>query len=354
MKKILFLSLSFLAVACTTPTTQDFQSETRPLGEDEFVTIWRFPRSATMYEVQDTSSRHAQAMESHMAPIFQQLIPRIFADARTDKLSINESKNENEIEDQPIVDLPAAMADHHNANWQNLDPFMGVFHIIQRRNATTKGFLADEVELELVSQDPNKVMPERYFGSVRMRQLVDLEYEIEAEGTVFPLRDYLSKLVPFMYPIHYRTVDFANGLVSLDQAFQTKAMVLDGRWNEIEWLGAAPNLTEHTFVAQPAETLTALVGTYDFLPSTTGFMSEKDFSTDYTGDPQAEITIEGDNLVVNFPHKAPWFGKELFPTSTTFFFNGNGEEATFEQSETEVRFILNQGTDSEVIAVKKR
>ena len=343
---LLIVLLGF--VACTTPTTDDFQSPTRPLSADEFVTIWRFPRAATAYEVQDTSQTHAEAMDRYMAPLFQQLIPRILADARTDKLRINEQKNETQMEDQPIVDLATALEHQHGASWQNLSPLMGAFHIIQRRKADTKGFLAQELELELVSQDPNQTLPERYFGSVRMDQLVELGYQIEFEGQVYDLRDYLVKCLPYIYPIHYRTLDFANGLVTLDQAFQTKVYVLEGRWNELEWLGSTPNLTDYQANPQPAEVLQALVGTYAIDPQSTGFLADGEGKV-----PEVEIRLVEDHLLLNWLHKPPYFSTEMFPISTTSFFNGNGGTVRFEIDGAEVRFTFDAGPENHISAVRK-
>lgn len=343
MKKILLISFVLLLglSSCTVPTATDFESHARPLATDELIAIWRFPRhaSASPPEVLDTTYLHAQAMESVTTPLFQQVIPKIFADIKAGKLVIREGNDIANIDEPPIADLEAKMRERYETDWQELDPFLLVFHITQRRNVAKKGFLADELELQLIWKDPDGMLPESILGSVRMPDLLELGYTIEKGDNSYEFRQYLKQVVPYAYPIHYKNLDMANGLRTLEQAFFTKDIVLDGKWNELEWLGGEPNLSNMKKLVVPESELQTYTGMYSFEPNQGSELTIAD------GLIEVEISVEEDHLLASWPNQGPYHLYQIFAGGEGKFFTVHGDIIQFEeQSDGSLQWII-QGAD---------
>ena len=333
MKNLLCAMLTsfFLLTACTTPSVSDFQSEVKPLAADDVMVIWRFPHKASLYELLDTSSAHKASLEAHMAPFFQQVFPRIFSDAKNKKLTIWESGKDivdiTTLNDIPISNLSQKMEVHHGANWQDISPFTYAFHIIQKRNGYTKGFKATELELEIISHDPNGQLAESRLGTVRMADLKELGYSIEVEGKSYDLSSYLAKGIAYGYPISYTTTEMNAGLQSLQQAFQTKQYVLEGKWDAIEWLGSEPNLSNFRFQEKSLGELRKLVGTYVFAPD------ERSHLTNETEAIPVEIEIKEDYMKAFWPNKHQYFQFLIYPAADNKFFTTGGYEIEFKEME---------------------
>ena len=104
-------------------------------------------------ECLNTSSEHFQALEEAMNPIFDQLIPQIFKDIKNGDLIIHEPINPTSsigyMDENPIEDPLKKMNQKYyfHATWQNIESFQKVFHIVQRRKNTDRGFKADDLKM---------------------------------------------------------------------------------------------------------------------------------------------------------------------------------------------------------------
>ena len=352
MKPILIVALLVLCFsACTVPTANDFESLTRPLSQDEFIVIWRFPHQSHLQytESLDTTQAYANELRQEADPLFQQLIPRIFSDAKYGRLTIREEDEISNLDEQPIADVAGKMKTFFGANWQNIEPFMSVFHLTQRRKVSDKGFLADDLELMIIGQDPEGHLPEKYFGSVLVSDLVELGYTIEAGDKSYELRNYLEKIHSFAYPIHYKSLDMANGLTTLEQAFETKQRVLQGKWAEIEWLEGEPNLSGQRMRPITAEALQANVGFYAVVPDQGSYLSQG------TEPIQVEIVIEGNHLSAVWSNQGPYHMYRMFPTAEDSFFTVHGDMIRFDtQSDGSQQFTITDKQQIQTIGTKKQ
>lgn len=340
MKSISFFCavILFLITACTVPTANDFQSPNRPLAEDEFIVIWRFSHFPLLHEVIDSSPEHAQAMDAQMDPLFQQLIPRIFSDLKEGKLILQQEEDMADLDEQPVADIATRMKETFDGGWQNLGPYMGAFHVTQRRKEANGGFNGEELELMLIGQDPESGLPEKYLGSVRFADLERLGYTIEVGENSFDLLTYLEQSMPFAYPIHYRTTDMAAGMYTLEQAFATKRVMLEGKWGEIEWLAEQPNLSGKKMKRLSFSELQAYAGVYEFDPVEDEIVIEP-----------VEVTVENNYLHWEWAKQFPFHTNVIFPADDGTFFTINGEYSVrFEEKAPGYLKITVQGQDGKV------
>lgn len=348
MYRILGLICLALMTACTVPTASDFESPSRPLSQDEFLVLWRFPSQASPAEVLEQSPTFAASMESAMAPLFQQMIPQIFSDIKAGKLTLRMAEDIADVNEQPITDVPAWLSEHFDGSWKNIQPFMQVFHLSQRRNIKTKGFLADELELILIGKDPEGKLPERHIGAVSMNDLVNLKYTVESNDKSYALQDYLETLRPYVYPIHYLNLDAPRGLHTLEQAFGTKSMLLKGQWGEIEWLADQPNLSGYSFQPLSKETMQPFTGVYQFEANQGSDLSKGDAS--FT----VSLSIEEDHFHSDWPNQHPWFEFPIFPTTNGRFFTVNGNLIQFETLENgQMKISIEEPDGTITVGLKK-
>ncbi|MEM7368632.1 MAG: hypothetical protein AAF587_08500 [Bacteroidota bacterium] len=336
-----------ICAACTVPTASDFQSPDRPLATDEVIAIWRFTHEAKISEVLDSSPEHSAALEAQMDPLFQQIIPRIFSDLKDGKLVLREENDIANLDEQPITDLPGRMDDLFGSSWQNLGPYMGAFHVTQRRRATTKGFKGEELELMLIAQDPGGTLPERYIGSVRFADLLALGYTIEIGEKSYDLQTYLAQSIEFAYPIHYRTTEMAAGLYTLEQAFATKKLLMNGAWSDIEWLGREPNLSGKKVQNLTVPELKAYAGTY-------AVESIEGLDLPHTEDLKLELVVEENYLMVDMPFRGPYYRYLLFPSGGNEFFTVNGDLLQFSfDSREDLSFVFEDVNGVKILGKKK-
>lgn len=328
MKSFCLILTSILVfTACTVPGPSDFESVTKPMAEDEFIAMWRFPAKGFSNESLDRSENHIAELEAAMGPLFQQLIPRIFTDAKNGKLKIREEEDVTDLDEKFIDDLPARMSTRLEGSWQNLEPFMGAFHLTQRRKSDTKGFPANELELSIIEQDPEGKLPERVFGSVNVADLLELDYTVKLNGQTYDLIAYLNKHLTFGYPIYFKSHELDAGLRALNQAFTMKEILLEGEWSNVEWLAGEPNLSGMKMKSLPISALNKFTGTYVFEPKQGSSLTKAENLVN------VHIEVEEDYLDVEWPTLGPYSGYDIFPSSKKQFFTLYGDRITFTQSE---------------------
>ncbi|MEL6251942.1 MAG: hypothetical protein AAFR87_08020 [Bacteroidota bacterium] len=349
MKSIITGLLSlFVLTACTVPSPSDFESANSPLGKDEFITMWRIPGKASAIESINQDSDHLNKMDQILQPFFQQLITRIFKDAKDGKLKIQESEDLTDLEEKVIEDLPSRMGRRFGASYQNLSPFMGAMHITQKRKVNGKGFPSTELELMLIEQDPHGQSPEAFFGSVLVSDLMELDYSFEIKGNTYTLISFLDRYNEFVYPIFFKSTDQEAGLRSLDQAFDMKEIVLEGKWNSVEWLGGEPNLTQFKSIDLSKKEMETHTGTYIFKAGEGSFLNQAD------EDVAVSFEIEGEHINVSWNSEGPFYGFDIFPSSKEHFFTVYGDEFLFYQTKdgkSGLKLTDSQGKES--VAVKE-
>jgi len=324
---MLILTSIFVLTACTVPSPSDFESTEKPLAEDEFIVMWRFSRLPKAWEVLDKSPGYKVDMENAMAPLFQQVIPRIFSDVKNGKLSIREENDVTDLEEETIKDVSSKMQKSYGGTWQNIAPYMEAFHITQRRKGNAKGFPAQELELHLVAQDPEGQLPEKSFGSVRIADLMELDYVIEVDGQTYGLISYLDKVLTYGYPIYLKSQTLDAGLRSLEQAFQMKEILLTGAWTKVEWLAGEPNLSGIKMQTQSADQLNTFTGSYIFASGQGSSLTKSDKPV------TVHIEVEDEHLDVEWPTMGPYLGYDIFPSSEKQFFTLYGDRISFSQLE---------------------
>ncbi|MEO0468878.1 MAG: hypothetical protein AAF206_04595 [Bacteroidota bacterium] len=330
MNKIIGFSPLILLffLACTIPSEADFQSESAPMSSEELVVIWRFPQHATMMEVPDTSDAYASRMNKAMKPLIEQLMPRMFSDLKDGKLTLYRQEDIGGLDEAKVSDLNDQLAKLPGTSWQNVSAFSHVFHLVERRKTTDRWFGKEALELEVIWQDPKGKRPERRLGAVRMADLVSLNYEIKLwDGSSVKLVEYLSSVIEFAYPIAYQTVEETHGLVSLEAAFATKEMLLNGQWDEIQWLGMMPNLSG--FQPEKAEptTLKALTGLYAFAPK------QNNGLTSWGTETEVKIRFTEGHLTAHWSNQSPYFSYDIYPTKDGLYFTPAGDKIWFKRME---------------------
>lgn len=324
MKSFLVILTSlFVLTACTVPGPGDFESTTKPMAEDEFITMWRFPAKGISKETIDGSEANLAKLEAAMEPFFQQIIPRIFTDVKNGKLEMREEEDVTDLNEKVIDDLPARMSRRLQADWQNLTPYMGAIHLTQRRKSDTRGFPSNELELSIIEQDPDGKLPETVLGSVSMEDLVELDYTVTVNGETSDLLAYLGKQIEFGYPIYFKGHELEAGLRTLEQAFSMKDILFRGEWSSVEWLAGEPNLSGFKMKALPASDLNKFTGTYVFQPGQGSGMTKSDQVI------KVHIDVENDYLNVEWTNLGPYSGFDIFPSSEKQFFTLYGDQIEF-------------------------
>ncbi|MEM6806070.1 MAG: hypothetical protein AAF696_32025, partial [Bacteroidota bacterium] len=121
MKSIIIGLLSLLVLtACTVPSPSDFESAQKPLAKDEFMTLWRVPGKYSSIESPKSSPEHIETFNQVMKPFFQELITRIFRDAKDGKLIIRETEDLTDLDEKSIEDLALRLGKRFGASYQNL------------------------------------------------------------------------------------------------------------------------------------------------------------------------------------------------------------------------------------------
>ncbi|MEM7657177.1 MAG: hypothetical protein AAF399_13670 [Bacteroidota bacterium] len=323
----LMTCLMLLGIGCTVPQSDDFQSTERPLEDGEYLTIWRFHRYATPYEVLDPSDAYAERHVAAMEPMFQQMFPRIFQDLKSGKLILQKEEDLTNLKEEAIADLSTHLAESYGGSWQNLDPYTTAFHITQRRTGKELGFPAEELEMMLIATDPEGQLPERYLGSIPISDLARRGHKVKTPEGNFTFQEYLSVLSPHAYPIYFENQYLQNGLRSLEQAFATKEYVLNGKWDELEWLGGEPNFSPWKKADLSISALQQLVGTYTFSPDDDQFLTKGEAPI------QVDLIIEEAHLRATWPNQSRYFQYLLFPTSDGSFFTVHGDRSFFTPAE---------------------
>ncbi|MDW3649970.1 MAG: hypothetical protein R8P61_23055 [Bacteroidia bacterium] len=324
MKSIIVGLLSLLVLtACTVPSPSDFESANSPLAKNEFIAMWRIPGEGSIRESYKQEQSHLEEMDKVLQPFFQQLITQVFKDAKDGKLQIQEAEDIMDLEEKVIEDLPSRMSRRFGATYQNLKPFMGAIHIIQKRKENAKGLPGNDLELMLIEQDPEGQAPEAYFGAVKVSDLQELDYSFEIEGNTYDLSSFMDRYKEFVYPIFFKNTEREVGLRSLDQAFKMKQIVLDGEWKSIEWLNDEPNLTEHRAVKLSSNDLSRFSGTYIFKEGA-GF-----FFNPGAKDVRVDIEAEKEHLSLSWDDGGPFYGISFFPSAKDHFFTVYGDQVSF-------------------------
>ena len=328
MKSIIIGLLSlFVLTACTVPSPSDFESANSPLAKDEFLAMWRIPGKASPRESYRQDEEHLKQMDAILQPFFQQLITQIFKDAKDGKLKIQEAEDLMDLEEKVIEDLPSRMSRRFGASYQNLSPFMGAIHVIQKRKEDAKGLPASELELMLIEADPSGQAPESIFGAVKVADLQELDYSFEVDGNTYDLSSFMDRYKDFIYPIFFKSTEREFGLRSLEEAFKMKAVVLEGEWQSIEWLNDEPNLTKHKAINLKANELAIFSGTYMFKEGAGFFFSPG------AKDVLVEIEVAQNHLAVSWDDEGPFYGISFFPSAKDHFFTPYGDEITFFRDE---------------------
>ncbi|MEM6800038.1 MAG: hypothetical protein AAF696_01475 [Bacteroidota bacterium] len=314
--KIWLLSLIVLT-ACTVPGPTDFESTRQPLAQDEFISMWRIPAKGSFKESLNLEKAHLEELERVMQPFFQQLITQIFRDAKEGKLQIHEAEDLIDLDEKVIENLPQKMGQRFGASYQNLGPFMGAIHITQKRKATQKGLPAQELELMIIEQDPEGKAPERLFGAVKIEDLRELDYEFKIDGNTYGLLAFIDNFKDYAYPIFFKSRKLEAGLRSLDQAFKMKDIILEGQWISVNWLGGEPNLTDYKAIELKPQQLEEFAGLYEFK------------ATEGSEEILLEISVEEEHLNVNWESAGPYYGYDIFPSSTRSYFSVYGDQFQF-------------------------
>lgn len=260
-------------ISCTVPTATDFESEKKPLGEDEVIVIWRMSKEVSATEALDFAPEDTLKARQWVDPLFEQVIPRIFSDIKTGNITLYNPEDHLQLE-TPLEDLDAWMAEADGASWQNLGPMLEVFHLTQRRKQSDQGLGSKALYLSLVLKTPNSSRPERIFGHVSLVDLAKLNYGVEIAGNTLPLMDYLDGEARYKwYPINITNVDDKpGGLYTLHEAFYHKDLLLTGRWGEFD----VNNYSGLTAIPMNQEIKDNFVGAYELGPEVEKFWGPQD------------------------------------------------------------------------------
>ncbi|MEM8892565.1 MAG: hypothetical protein AAGD28_31580 [Bacteroidota bacterium] len=334
MKSIILRLLSlFVLTACTVPSPSDFESAEKPLGVGEYIVIWRFPSEARKIEVIDHSPAYAKELEAAMKPFFEQTIPQIFSDLKNGRLELRESQDITDLEEGVINDIPSKMKSIFNTSWNDISPYTTVFHITQRRKPSDKGFEGQLLEFELIAKDPSNQYPENRLGAIPFSDLDKLDYQVQVEGTNYPISEFFDKTYRFSYPIAYYFENQEYGLTTLKQAYLSKEYVISGKWAELSWLGYEPNFSGLKVFPLNKEKQVIFEGVYSFESN-----QDKRLTLS-TNNPQVELKIQfrldeysqTKRLQGKWGNKGLYFPYEMYPFKENAYFNCIGDRIYFEE-----------------------
>ncbi len=328
MKPSIFFSLFvlFFSIACTTPINQDFEQGEQPLSSDEYLVIWRFVRNASPFEVLDHSEEHKSAMEQSMDPLFSQLIPQILADALEGEVALNANRDWESPDFQAIDNLNQYMSKYYDASSSNLGPLTQVFHVMQRREAKTKGWDANELVLSMVAKDPADNSPEKFFARVSFEDLLGREYSIKVGDQEFSLNEYLQEVIEYAYPIAFQMDGKIVGLVSLKEAFGSKAYALEGRWDELEWFDNGPNISNYLYTPEDSARAMSFQGEYSVQPDSGSVLTIGDKLI------KVKVVSKADRLEFDWSNQNMYQWYLLYPRKDGAYFNNLGDVCTFREA----------------------
>ncbi|MEL7534419.1 MAG: hypothetical protein AAFN10_24145 [Bacteroidota bacterium] len=332
MKPSIFFSLFvlFFSFACTTPISQDFEQGEQPLSSDEYLVIWRFTRYATPSEVLDQSKEHKQALEKNMDPLFSQLIPQIMADALKGEVALNANRDWESPDFHAIDNLNQYMAESYGASSSNLEALTQVFHIIQRREANTKGWNADELLLQLVAKDPTGNVRERFFARISFEEILGQEYRIKVGTKEILVNEYLEEIIEYAYPIAFQMEGKIVGLTSLKEAFGSKAYALEGRWDELEWFDNGPNISNYLYTAEDSARAMSFQGEYSVQPDSGSVLTIGDKLI------KVKVVSKADRLEFAWSNQNMYHWYLLYPRKDGTYFNNLGDVCTFREAEGKI------------------
>ena len=296
--RIIFaLAFPISMISCTVPTSSDFKQSDDPLSDKEFVVEWRLSKDASYKEAYPHTYLEVEKAARFVDPLFRQFIPRVFADIKAGKLTLYEGSSLEEGIGAPITHVSKQMAEAYGANWQRLESFMKVFHFRERRHYAQNGPVKNILELVLITSDPEETRPERYFGAIRMQDLIDLDYEFEFEGEEYKLIDYLSEIAFYkMYPTRMAMHAESASLVALDEAYHVKDKIAEGNFGELKFLDERLNSAKLNPVILPVETMAKFQGIFEFQQDGKILRSEDNEKIFLT------ISQQGDELTAQWSH----------------------------------------------------
>lgn len=335
MKVQVFILGLFLSVfsACISPTASDFVGKNAPLSESELLITWRVPLVPNYIEVIDTSAAHAEEILLKMEPFREQFIPRIFEDLSNGELVLYQVEGPESIGRQEPSDFFDAMNRMPSGSMDDLTVFSSLIHITQRRHFSQKDFDAIELGLELrwsnFSDTLSETLPERSLGQVMFSDLDSLGYGIIVDGKEIGIVEFVEENREFIFPINLYTLEEKErGIFTLEAAFGVKEYLLNGKWDEIQWLGMEPNLTDYSVQDRPEEEMNSIIGEYIF-----------------TARQDHKFTEGGESIVVNvdvidqvlwtrWSNKHQYFAYLIYPTENDKYFSSTGDIISFQATET--------------------
>ncbi|MEM6347386.1 MAG: hypothetical protein AAF927_26085 [Bacteroidota bacterium] len=328
MKPSIFFSLFvlFCSFACTTPIRQDFEQGEQPLSSDEYLVIWRFTRYANPSEVLDQSEGHKKALEKNMDPLFSQLIPQIMADALKGEVALNANRDWESPDFQAIDNLSQYMSEFYETSSSNLEALTQVFHIMQRRGTNTKGWNAEELLLQLVAKDPTGNFRERFFATVSFAQILSQDYRIKVKDKDMSVNEYLQEVIEYAYPIAFQRDGNMVGLVSLKEAFGSKAFALQGRWDELEWFENGPNISDYLYTPEDSARAMSFQGQYSVEPASGSVLTIGDKLI------AVEVVSKADRLEFDWSNQNMYQWYLLYPRKDGAYFNNLGDVCTFREA----------------------
>ena len=326
------LAFLIFLFSCTVPVSSDFEQLDEPLSDKETMVEWRLSSDASFKEVYPHTPQAVEKAQRIVEPLFRQFVPRVFADIKAGKLTVYEGGSLEEGLGAPISNVSEYMSEAYGASWQKLEPFMKVFHFRERRNFSQSGPVKNILELVLITTDPEGKSPERYFGAVRMQDLIDLDYVFEFEGEKYKLLDYLSEIAFYkMYPTRMAMQAESASMVALNEAYYVKDKIAGGTFGELKFLDERLNSAKLSLVKLPIETLATFQGMYEFQ------QDGKILHTEEGENIMLTIQLESDELVAQWSHF--FLPQRLFAADENKLFSLHGWVLDFEKDANGQRVV---------------
>lgn len=334
MKRIAFLLIasSFLLSACMNPIPADFKgTQTSGFTEDDILIKWRLSKLINEKESLSPTLEDSRKTATYVVPLFDQLIPMIFADWKTGKLKVYKQVEMGQplAEERTFKKLDQIYKEWGYADGLIMSDFQNDLHVNMLRSKHQIGFESRMLNLTInLHQIPKQKMPIIEFGYIQMADLEKLDYRINLNNKDIPLAEYLAtycafKAIPIEHFSEKSTMGYGCGVRTLEEADFIKDKLLAGSWESISWLNAHPewveqlNTTDHNPIALTTAELEKFKGTYYV-----GHQPDQDSVV------MKISTFEhGKVLQLEIPNKG--YSETFWPSSKTDFFTRLGDEMVF-------------------------
>jgi hypothetical protein len=267
---ILLITLLSMLTACMNPLPGDFKGEKKSgLTADQVHIAWRLSNSTSLREVLVPSAEDSQKTAKYVAPLFEQLIPRIFEDLKAKKITLYEYQGLGQPTEEVITDVAGRIASLNEKKPQNsLIPFSHSIHFTAVHQKEDIGFQAPFLQLMLVWYDTEEQLPERLLGILKMEEVNKLGYTIDLDGRSYPLEGYVRDFCTFkIFPVTFQITDYDMGIETLGEAFYLKDHLLAGKWDALSWVknfNDELNYSGKEAIDLPTESINKFVGIYAF------------------------------------------------------------------------------------------